>query len=130
MALRASRMLLARGSHALGARATGAVCASDAAESSSLSDLMIKLSGYRKYGLKAEDLIMEEVDGVQEALRRMPQEYNDERFFRLKRAMSLSLQKAKLPADEQTNDSTDTQELVQMINEVRAENAERAAYDE
>ena len=60
----------------------------------------------------------------------MPQEYNDERFFRLKRAMSLSVQKAKLPADEQTSDSTDTQDLVQMINEVRAENAERAAYDE
>ena len=34
----------------MGARATGAVYASDAAESSSLSDLMIKLSGYRKYG--------------------------------------------------------------------------------
>ena len=39
-------------------------------------------------GLRAEDLIMDQVPGVTEALRRMPEGYHDERFFRIKRGAS------------------------------------------
>lgn len=36
-------------------------------------------------GLRAEDLVMEELPGVNEAIRRMSDEYQDERYFRFKR---------------------------------------------
>merc|ERR1719197_174882 len=80
---------------------------------------LIKTSGYREYGLKAEDLIREEAPGVTEALRRMPQEYLDERFFRLKRAMNLELKYATLPKEQWTTEAEDTKELCGVIRTVR-----------
>lgn len=93
------------------------------------SNWAIATSGYRKYGLRATDLIRDEADGVQEAIRRMPQEYQDERYFRLKRAMNLSMKYDYLPQSEWTTQEQDTKEIVPVIEKVRAEEAERAAWD-
>merc|ERR550514_935714 len=94
-----------------------------------LSEWCIAASGYRKYGLRAEDLIREEAPGVTEALRRMPQDYSDERYFRLKRAMNLSMQYKYLPADQCVTSETDKRELIPVIKQVRKELAERQAWD-
>ena len=47
---------------------------------------------------------MEEDPVVSEAVRRLPQEEQDLRLFRLKRALDLSLKKALLPKDQWTSD--------------------------
>eukprot|EP00038_Savillea_parva_P006557 m.164496 g.164496 ORF g.164496 m.164496 type:complete len:127 (-) comp12432_c0_seq1:285-665(-) len=95
----------------------------------SFSEAYIKWSGYRTFGLRAEDLVMEELPGVREALRRMPDEYQDERYFRFKRAMLASAKQTPLPKDLHTAPEEDTQELINMIRLVRQELEERSAYD-
>ncbi len=39
----------------------------------------------RRSGLKAEDLIMEDLPGMKETLERLPQAEHDQRWFRIKR---------------------------------------------
>jgi hypothetical protein len=41
-------------------------------------------------GLLSEDLIREEIDGVKEALTRLPQEEQDKRYFRIKRVRAVA----------------------------------------
>jgi len=94
------------------------------------SNWYIKASGYREYGLRSEDLIREELPGVKEALRRMPQEYLDERFFRIKRAMQASLLHAPLPKELHTPELEDTKTLVEMIKITQMELEEKKAFDE
>jgi ubiquinol-cytochrome c reductase subunit 7 len=61
----------------------------------------VNLSGYRKLGLKFDDLIVEENDIVQTALRRLPAEQQYERVYRIATAMQLSLSHKLLPKNEQ-----------------------------
>lgn len=51
------------------------------------------------------------------------------RYFRLKRAMNLSLKYDYLPKDQWTKPDEDVQELNPVISQVRKENDERAAWD-
>ena len=53
-------------------------------------------------GLLREDLYMEERPEVEEAIRRLPEEEQYERLFRIKRALDLSMKKAILPHDQWT----------------------------
>lgn len=53
-------------------------------------------------GLLREDLYMEERPEVEEAIRRLPEEEQYERLFRIKRALDLSMKKAVLPHDQWT----------------------------
>ena len=46
---------------------------------------------------------MEEDPSVTEAIRRLPPEEQDQRLFRIKRAMDLSLKKAVLPREQWTS---------------------------
>lgn len=55
--------------------------------------------GFNRYGLYHNDLIYED-DICKEALRRLPDNLQDERTFRLQRALHLSLNKAELPKEE------------------------------
>ena len=70
----------------------------------------IDISTYMYIGLRMEDLYVEEDPVVAEALRRLPQEEQDLRLWRLKRALDLSLKKMILPRDQWT-----TEEEVQDI---------------
>ncbi|CAI8037707.1 Cytochrome b-c1 complex subunit 7 [Geodia barretti] len=70
----------------------------------SLSAWAVRNAGYQKYGLRREDLYMEEDPAVAEAIRRLPQEEQDLRLWRLKRALDLSMKKSILPKEQWTAD--------------------------
>lgn len=81
----------------------------------------------RKYGLRYEDLLDPQLDlDVNEALRRLPQEEQDLRLQRLKRAVDCSLKKQYLPKDVQAAQTPYNFYLDPLVLEVRAEMAERA----
>ncbi len=54
-------------------------------------------------GLRREDLYMEEKPDIAEAIRRLPEEEQGMRFYRLKRALDLSMKHAILPKDQWTS---------------------------
>ncbi|TVY31993.1 Cytochrome b-c1 complex subunit [Lachnellula subtilissima] len=59
-------------------------------------------AGYRKLGLRADDLIPEESENVLLALKRLPQKEAYDRVFRLRRAFQCSLAHQLLPKEQQT----------------------------
>ncbi|KAI9696933.1 MAG: Cytochrome b-c1 complex subunit 7 [Candelina mexicana] len=82
-------------------------------------------AGYRKLGLKADDLIPEESETVLLALKRLPPKEAYDRVFRLRRAFQASLAHQLLPKDQQTKPEDDTAYLTPIIREIEAENQER-----
>jgi len=83
-------------------------------------------SGYRKLGLRADDLIPEESEIVELALKRLPPKEAYDRVFRLRRAFQCSLSHQLLPKEEQTKPEEDIQYLSPIIREIEAEKKERA----
>jgi len=83
-------------------------------------------AGYRRLGLRADDLIPEENDTVQLALKRLPPKEAYDRVFRLRRAFQCSLAHQLLPVSEQTQPEEDKPYLTPIIEEIEAENKERA----
>ncbi|KAF5369454.1 hypothetical protein D9758_002717 [Tetrapyrgos nigripes] len=88
-----------------------------------------KQSGYKKYGLKYDDLLVEESDNVQRALGRLTPAESYERAFRLKRASQASVLHAPLPEEQWTKDGEDVRYLTPHIQEVQKEEKERAMWD-
>ncbi|MCJ1473051.1 Cytochrome b-c1 complex subunit 7 [Lambiella insularis] len=86
-------------------------------------------AGYRKLGLKADDLIPEESDTVLLALKRLPPKEQYDRVFRLRRAFQCSLAHQLLPKNEQTKPEDDRLYLTPIIKEIEAENQEREDMD-
>ncbi|KAI9796903.1 MAG: Cytochrome b-c1 complex subunit 7 [Candelina submexicana] len=82
-------------------------------------------AGYRKLGLKADDLIPEENETVLLALKRLPPKEAYDRVFRLRRAFQASLAHQLLPKDQQTKPEDDMPYLAPIIREIEAENQER-----
>ncbi|CAK7222697.1 Cytochrome b-c1 complex subunit 7, mitochondrial [Sporothrix curviconia] len=89
----------------------------------------VNLSGYRQMGLRADDLIPEENDVVQQAIKRLPAQENYDRIFRMRRAVQLSLQHKLLPKDQWTKPEDDTPYLLPLIQEIEAEIKERHELD-
>ncbi|KAK5074384.1 Cytochrome b-c1 complex subunit 7 [Lithohypha guttulata] len=83
-------------------------------------------SGYRRLGLRADDLIPEENDTVQLALKRLPPKEAYDRVFRLRRAFQCSLAHQLLPPEEQTKPEEDTSYLKPIIEEIEREYKEMA----
>jgi len=77
----------------------------------------------------ADDLIMEEDPDMQEALKRLPQDVIDERNFRIKRALQLSMQHRILPEHMHTTDETDIHYVKEVLAQVVREREEREKYD-
>ncbi|KAI9188525.1 cytochrome b-c1 complex subunit 7 [Polychytrium aggregatum] len=95
----------------------------------SLRETHANLMGYRKSGLVFDDLIPDEGPIVSEALKRLtPQEFN-ERTFRFRRALNISLHQTVLPVAEQTKPSEDVPYLRPIIAEVEAEVACKQTFD-
>ncbi|ANB13570.1 ubiquinol--cytochrome-c reductase subunit 7 [Sugiyamaella lignohabitans] len=65
------------------------------------SRVFTEFAGYRKMGLKTEDLFIEENDVMQAAIRRLPPKESYERVYRIATAMQLSLSHKLLPKHEQ-----------------------------
>ncbi|CAK7205021.1 Cytochrome b-c1 complex subunit 7, mitochondrial [Sporothrix eucalyptigena] len=89
----------------------------------------VGLSGYRQMGLRADDLIPEESDVVQQAIKRLPAQENYDRIFRMRRAVQLSLQHKLLPKDQWTKPEEDKPYLLPLIKEIEAEIKERHELD-
>ncbi|CAK7271554.1 Cytochrome b-c1 complex subunit 7, mitochondrial [Sporothrix epigloea] len=89
----------------------------------------VNLSGYRQMGLRADDLIPEENDVVQQAIKRLPAQENYDRIFRMRRAVQLSLQHKLLPKSQWTKPEEDKPYLLPLIHEIEAEIKERHELD-
>ncbi|KAL1917955.1 uncharacterized protein VTP21DRAFT_3789 [Calcarisporiella thermophila] len=87
------------------------------------------LMGYRRYGLKYDDIVIEENDVVREALRRTNAEENNLRAFRFKNAFQASLNLDELPKNQWLKPEDDVRYLKKTIEEVAAEHDERKAFD-
>ncbi|KAH7389576.1 ubiquinol-cytochrome C reductase complex 14kD subunit-domain-containing protein [Phaeosphaeria sp. MPI-PUGE-AT-0046c] len=82
-------------------------------------------AGYRQMGLRADDLIPEENDVVQQALKRLTPQQAYDRVFRLRRAMQLSMTHQLLPKEEWVKPEEDEPYLDVLIKEIEAEMKER-----
>merc|ERR1711900_77685 len=86
-------------------------------------------SGYRRLGLRADDLIPEENDTVQLALKRLPPKEAYDRVFRIRRAFQQSVAHQLLPKNEWTKPEEDVPYLTPLIKEIEAELNERENLD-
>jgi len=91
-----------------------------------IAEWYVGAAGYRKLGLRYEDLIPEENDTVQLALKRLPPKEAYDRVFRLRRAFQCSLSHQLLPVEERTKPEDDYAYLSPIIKEIEAEMKERA----
>ncbi|KAN0108213.1 14 kDa subunit of cytochrome bd ubiquinol oxidase [Hyaloscypha variabilis] len=91
-----------------------------------LANWYANAAGYRKLGLRADDLIPEESETVLLALKRLPQKEAYDRVYRLRRAFQCSLAHQLLPKDQHTKPDEDVPYLSPIIKEIEAEARERA----
>ncbi|NP_001019613.1 cytochrome b-c1 complex subunit 7 isoform X1 [Danio rerio] len=84
--------------------------------------------GFNKLGLMRDDTIDEGSD-VKEAVRRLPEPLYNERVFRLKRAMDLSMKHQILPKDQWTKFEQDVKYLEPYLQEVIRERKEKEEWD-
>ncbi|KAF4470157.1 hypothetical protein FALBO_2956 [Fusarium albosuccineum] len=86
-------------------------------------------SGYRQMGLRYDDLLEEENDVAQKALKRLSNRESYERIYRIRRAVQCSYQHKLLPKEQWTTTASDVRYLQPLIEEVAAEKAEKAELD-
>ncbi|KAL1994276.1 hypothetical protein VTN49DRAFT_2945 [Thermomyces lanuginosus] len=86
-------------------------------------------SGYRRLGLKSDDLISEENELVMKAIRRLPPKEAYDRVFRIRRAFQCSLSHTLLPPEEWTKPEEDKEYLSPIIRELEKEQKERQDLD-
>ncbi|KAJ2743463.1 Cytochrome b-c1 complex subunit 7 [Coemansia sp. BCRC 34301] len=94
-----------------------------------LANTWVNLSGYRRLGLRYDDLLREETPIIQEAISRLAREESDLRNYRHRRAFQLSLSHQELPSPQWTKAEDDVQYLQPLIEEVSQEYAERDAFN-
>ncbi|CAK3867411.1 ubiquinol-cytochrome c reductase complex 14 kda [Lecanosticta acicola] len=94
-----------------------------------LSKWYLDNSGYRKLGLRADDLIPEESPEVQLALKRLSPKEAYDRVFRMRRAFQCSLAHQLLPRHEWTTDEQDYPYLSPIIKEIETSKKEREDLD-
>ncbi|RDA94230.1 hypothetical protein CP533_0584 [Ophiocordyceps camponoti-saundersi (nom. inval.)] len=86
-------------------------------------------AGYRKLGLKYDDLLEEEREAVQIALKRLTPKEAYDRVFRIRRSTQLSYQHKLLPRNQWTKPEEDLPYLRPLVEQVEAELAEKDAFD-
>jgi ubiquinol-cytochrome c reductase subunit 7 len=84
---------------------------------------------YRKEGLRLDDLIPEENELVQEALRRLDPKEQAERLFRFRRALNVNMKKNYLPEQEWTTTSQDQSYLGPILTQLEGELETRHNYN-
>ncbi|KAJ1881604.1 Cytochrome b-c1 complex subunit 7 [Coemansia sp. RSA 486] len=94
-----------------------------------LASTWVNLSGYRRLGLRYDDLLREETPIIQEALARLNREESDGRVYRHRRAFQLSLSHQELPSSQWTQAKDDYKYLQPLVEEVRLEHEERDAFN-
>ncbi|CAL1704099.1 unnamed protein product [Somion occarium] len=93
------------------------------------ADWYVGLAGYRKVGLRYDDLLVEERDDVQRALTRLTPREAYDRAYRFKRASQLSILHTNLPKDQWTKPEEDVRYLKPHIEDVEKEENERKVWD-
>ena len=87
----------------------------------------LNLMGYRRYGLRFEDLIVE-ADDVGKAYTRLPKEVLSDRDDRVKQAFILHSGGRILPKEQWTTDETDIPYLSRYLEQVVQERRDREAF--
>ncbi|KAJ7337981.1 hypothetical protein JRQ81_010507 [Phrynocephalus forsythii] len=85
-------------------------------------------AGFNKIGLMRDDLLIED-DDVKEAIRRLPEDVYNERIFRMKRAMDLTMKHQILPKEQWVKYEEDKRYLEPYLKEVIRERLEREAWE-
>ncbi|KAH7003258.1 cytochrome b-c1 complex subunit 7 [Fusarium venenatum] len=80
-------------------------------------------------GLKYDDLLEEENETAQAALKRLSNRESYERIYRIRRAVQCSYQHKLLPKDQWTTSASDKPYLQPLMEEVAAEKAEKNELD-
>ncbi|KAH6604606.1 putative ubiquinol-cytochrome C reductase complex 14kD subunit [Trichoderma cornu-damae] len=86
-------------------------------------------SGYRQLGLRYDDLLEEESEAMQIALKRLPVKEAYERIYRIRRSVQCSYTHKLLPKNEWTKPEEDVPYLRSILQQVEAELAEKDALD-
>ncbi|PHH77342.1 hypothetical protein CDD80_713 [Ophiocordyceps camponoti-rufipedis] len=94
-----------------------------------LANWYANAAGYRKLGLRYDDLLEEEREAVQIALKRLSPKEAYDRVYRLRRSTQLSYQHKLLPKEQWTKPEEDTPYLRPLVEQVEAELAEKNAFD-
>ncbi|KAM0555067.1 hypothetical protein ACHAPJ_006416 [Fusarium lateritium] len=89
----------------------------------------VNAAGYRQMGLRYDDLLEEENDVAQKALKRLSNVESYERIYRIRRAVQCSYQHKLLPKEQWTTTATDKTYLQPLMQEVVDEKAEKADLD-
>ncbi|KAG7457437.1 hypothetical protein MATL_G00227220 [Megalops atlanticus] len=84
-------------------------------------------AGFNKLGLMRDDTIRENAD-VKEALRRLPEPVYNDRMFRIKRALDLSMKQQILPKSQWTKYEEDVNYLEPYLKEVIRERKEKEEW--
>ncbi|KAL0255838.1 hypothetical protein I308_100647 [Cryptococcus tetragattii IND107] len=93
------------------------------------SNLYKHAAGYRQKGYLLDDLVIEESKTVQKALSRLPERVAYDRVWRHRQGIMMSMHHSDLPKDKWTPAEKDEQYLTPYINQVLAEEQERADWD-
>ncbi|XP_059366240.1 cytochrome b-c1 complex subunit 7-like [Carassius carassius] len=83
--------------------------------------------GFNKLGLMRDDTIIEDSD-VKEAIRRLPEQVYNDRMFRVKRALDLSMKQQILPKDQWTKYEEEVHYLEPYLEEVVREKKEKEEW--
>ncbi|PWN17854.1 putative ubiquinol--cytochrome-c reductase [Microstroma glucosiphilum] len=94
-----------------------------------VADAYARAAGYRKMGLRYDDLLIEENDTAQKAISRLSERETYDRAFRLRQATQLSVLHRQLPKEQWVTPQEDRRYLNPLIEELRTEEQERAAWD-
>ncbi|KAJ3513227.1 hypothetical protein NLJ89_g3063 [Agrocybe chaxingu] len=94
-----------------------------------IANWYVNASGYRKYGFKYDDILVEENPTVQRALTRLTLREKYDRAYRLKRASQASVLHAPLPKELWTTEAEDVRYLRPHVEEVAKEEEERKKWD-
>ncbi|CAA7267655.1 unnamed protein product [Cyclocybe aegerita] len=89
----------------------------------------VNAAGYRKYGFKYDDILVEENPTVQRALTRLTPREKYDRAYRLKRASQASVLHAPLPKELWITEAEDVRYLRPHVEEVAKEEEERKKWD-
>ncbi|TCD60422.1 Cytochrome b-c1 complex subunit 7 [Steccherinum ochraceum] len=93
------------------------------------ADWYANLAGYRRMGLKYDDLLVEERPDVERAISRLTPRQIYDRTYRFKRASQQSILHKDLPKEEWLPAAEDVRYLKPHVEEVVKEDAERAVWD-
>jgi len=87
------------------------------------------VSGYRRMGLKYDDIVADESPEIQRALERLTPREQYDRQYRMKLASHASLTHKDLPKEQWVDPKDDVRYLTPHVEEVVKENEERAVWD-